>query len=150
MWNFKHDHIRWIDIQEVVFFHAAIVSFSEGQNVTLLTVTLLTMIFWSSFKMRSQNIKFCLSAKIFAIKLVKCHTLLQVFPIWRKLLSKDIDFFRCPSFVTWLTNFQSDITTTKIKCIVDLEMVYLWYKTSSWNTCNFIMISMFGCDWSNT
>ena len=41
----SHKHIRWIDIQEVVFFHAAIVSFFEGQNVTLLTVTLLTMIF---------------------------------------------------------------------------------------------------------
>ena len=37
--------IRWIDIQEVVFFHAAIVSFFEVQNVTLLTVTLLTMTF---------------------------------------------------------------------------------------------------------
>ena len=35
-------YIRWIDIQEVVFFHAAIVSFFEGQNVTLLTVPLLT------------------------------------------------------------------------------------------------------------
>ena len=30
--------IRWIDIQEVVVFHAAIVSFFEGQNVTLLTM----------------------------------------------------------------------------------------------------------------
>ena len=38
-----------------------------------------------------------------------------MFPIWRKLLSKDIDFFRCPTFVTWLTNFQSDITTPKVK-----------------------------------
>ena len=37
--------LRWIDIQEVVFFHAAIVSFFKGQNVALLTVTLLTMIF---------------------------------------------------------------------------------------------------------
>ena len=36
--------MRWIDIQEIVFFHVAIVSF-EGQNVMLLTVTLLTMIF---------------------------------------------------------------------------------------------------------
>ena len=36
---------RWIDIQEVVFFLAAFVSFFEGQNVMLLTVTLLTMIF---------------------------------------------------------------------------------------------------------
>ena len=36
MWNFNI--IRWIDIQEVVFFHAAIVSFFEGQNVTLLMV----------------------------------------------------------------------------------------------------------------
>ena len=35
---------KWIDIQEVVFFHVAVVSFEE-QNVTLLTVTLLTMIF---------------------------------------------------------------------------------------------------------
>ena len=35
--KFQHNHIRWIDIQEVVFFH-------EGQNVTLLTVTLLMMI----------------------------------------------------------------------------------------------------------
>ena len=41
----QHNHIRRIDIQEVVFFHAAIVPFFEGQNVTLLTVTLLTMIF---------------------------------------------------------------------------------------------------------
>ena len=29
---------------EVLFFHTAIVSFFEGQNVTLLTVTLLTMV----------------------------------------------------------------------------------------------------------
>ena len=27
MWNFNTIIIRWIDIQEVVFFHAAIVSF---------------------------------------------------------------------------------------------------------------------------
>ena len=39
------NHIRWIDIHEVVFCHAAIVSFFEGHNVTSLTVTLLTMIF---------------------------------------------------------------------------------------------------------
>ena len=38
--------MEWYN-QEVVFFHAAIVSFFEGQNVTLLTVTLLTMIFFS-------------------------------------------------------------------------------------------------------
>ena len=43
--KFQHNHIRWIDIQEVVFFHVAIVPFFEGQNVTLLTVTLLTMTF---------------------------------------------------------------------------------------------------------
>ena len=30
--KFKHNHIRWIDIQKVVFFHAAIVSFFEGQT----------------------------------------------------------------------------------------------------------------------
>ena len=41
----QHNHIRRIDIQEVFFFHAAIVSFFDGQNVTLLTVTLLTVIF---------------------------------------------------------------------------------------------------------
>ena len=46
--------------QEVLFFHPAIVTFFEGQNVALLTVTLLTMIFQSSFKMRSQNRKACL------------------------------------------------------------------------------------------
>ena len=43
--NFNTIIIRWIDIQEVVFFYAAIVSFFEVQNVTLLTVTLLTMTF---------------------------------------------------------------------------------------------------------
>ena len=37
--------LRWIDIQEVVFFHAVNVSFFKGQNVVLLTVTLLTMNF---------------------------------------------------------------------------------------------------------
>ena len=42
--KFYHNH-RWIDIQEVVFFHAAIASLFEGQNVMLLTVTLLTKIF---------------------------------------------------------------------------------------------------------
>ena len=40
----------------------------------------------------------------------------QVFPIWRRLLSKDIDFFQCHSFVTWLTtNFQMDMTSPKTK-----------------------------------
>ena len=29
--EFYHNHIRWIDIQEVVFFHVAIVSFFEGK-----------------------------------------------------------------------------------------------------------------------
>ena len=62
-------------------------------------------------------------------------TVILLFPIWRKLLSKDIDFFRCPSFVTRLTNCQSDITTPKVKwnifvfsCIVqvDLEMMCIW------------------------
>ena len=43
--NFNTIIIRWIDIQEVVFCHVAIVSFFEVQNVTLLTVTLLTMTF---------------------------------------------------------------------------------------------------------
>ena len=43
--KFYYNHIRWTHIQEVLFFHAAIVCFFEGQNVTLLTVTLLTMIF---------------------------------------------------------------------------------------------------------
>ena len=46
-----------IDIQEEVFFHVAIVSFFEKQNVPLLTVTLLTMVFYLVFKTRSQNIK---------------------------------------------------------------------------------------------
>ena len=27
----SHNHIRWIDIQEVVFFHAAIVSFLKDK-----------------------------------------------------------------------------------------------------------------------
>ena len=46
--------------------------------------------------------------------------------------------FRCPSFVTWPTNFQSDITTPKVKwnifvfyCIVDLGMVYLTFSRKS-------------------
>ena len=43
--KFLHNYIKWIDIQEVIFFHVAIESFFEGQNVTLLMVTLLTMIF---------------------------------------------------------------------------------------------------------
>ena len=49
----QHNRISWIDIQEIVFSHAAIVAF-------LLTVTLLTMIFHFPFKMKSQNTKVCL------------------------------------------------------------------------------------------
>ena len=39
--KFEHNHIRWIDIQEVVFFHAASVSFFEGTkcNITNGNVT---------------------------------------------------------------------------------------------------------------
>ena len=34
----SYDSISWIDVQEVLFFHATIVTFFERQNVTLLTV----------------------------------------------------------------------------------------------------------------
>ena len=56
----KISSISLIDVQEVVFFHAVIVTFFEAQNVTLLNITLLTVIFHSPFKMKSQNIKVCL------------------------------------------------------------------------------------------
>ena len=50
--KFQHNRISLNDVQEVVFFHAAIVTFFEGQNVTLLTVTLQTMKFHSPFKIK--------------------------------------------------------------------------------------------------
>ena len=71
---------------------------------------------------------------MFAIKLVieKMWYFVAGVSHLKKMVSKDIDSFRCLSFVTWLTNFQVDITTPKVKwnifvfyCIVDLGMVYL-------------------------
>ena len=56
MQNFEHNPIRRIDIQEVVFFHALIVTFFEGQDVTLLTMSFQCVFF---FLMRSQKIKVC-------------------------------------------------------------------------------------------
>ena len=47
--KFRHNRISMIDVQEVTFLYAAIVTFLEGQNVTSLTVTILTMIFHSPF-----------------------------------------------------------------------------------------------------
>ena len=67
--KFQHNHIRWIDIQDVIFFHAAIVSFFEGQNATLLKVTLLTMSFLAFFQNEKSEYKI-LSAKMFVIRLV--------------------------------------------------------------------------------
>ena len=66
--KFEHNHIRWINIQKMVFFHATIVSFFEGQNVTLLRVMLLTMIF--SLLLNEKSEYKISSAWMFAIKLV--------------------------------------------------------------------------------
>ena len=48
-------NISWIDIQEVVFFYTAIVTFFKKQNVTLLTVTFLTFVSSSLLCFRARN-----------------------------------------------------------------------------------------------
>ena len=58
--KFRHNHIRWIDIQEVAFFHAAIVSFGTVTNDDFL-------VFFSNEKSEYKIV----SAKMFAIKLEK-------------------------------------------------------------------------------
>ena len=68
-----------------------------------------------SFKNEKSEYK-SLSAKMFVIKLVTVNVILcwRGFPFEEDCYPETLTFFRCPSFVTWLTKFQSSITSLKV------------------------------------